>query len=109
MDHSHFTDEESWAAIGVKPDPDTWLPVLTLFVALQEDQIDYGECDDCGGGFKVASLNLTPSAAITAGLELIKSAQMVTQLQESLVDKTLEERQEIINLYAQFNRPLEDD
>lgn len=109
MDPEHFTDSESWAAIGVKPDPDTWLPVLTLFVSLQDDQVLHEKCDDCGDDHPaVAALVLTPSAAITAGLELIKSAQMVTNLHESLMDKTLEERQEIISLYAQFNSSIGD-
>jgi len=104
MSLEQFEDGQSWAAIGVKPDPDTWLPKLTLFVTLQDTEVLTEECDDCGGDHAaIAALHLTPDAAVSAGLELIKSAQMVIKLSESLESKTLDERKEIINLYAQFN------
>lgn len=104
----HDPENPFWLAVGIRPDPETYLPVLNIFIALPEGGTRPFEalpCEDCGGDHQglATTVELSADAAISAGLELIRSGQMFNKLYASMEDKTVEERRDIVALYNMFN------
>ena len=108
MDNKDFTDDgdflisgipENYAEdimiIAVAADPETWLPQILIGVPVDEED---------GDGFeeRIASLTLSPEEAYQIGAYLIQAASTVSSFYTELVDKTVEERKEIISLESQF-------
>lgn len=79
--------------IAVAADPEVWLPQIVIGIPIENEE---GEIDN------VAPVSLSPEEAYQIGAYLIQAAGTVSSLYTELLDKTVEERKEIISLEAQF-------
>lgn len=84
---------EDLLIIAVAADPDEWLPQIVLGIPYENED---GDVDN------VVPLSLTPEEAYQIGAYLIQAAGTVSSLYSELLEKTVEERKEIISLEAQF-------
>lgn len=80
--------------IAVAADPDEWLPQIVIGIPIEEED---GEIEN------IVPLSLTPEEAYQIGAYLIQAAGTVSSLYTELLDKTVEERKEIISLEVQFS------
>lgn len=80
--------------IAVAADPEEWLPQIVVGVPYE---------DEDGAIENVIPLTLTPEEAYQIGAYLIQAASTVSNLYAELLDKTVEERKEIISLEVQFS------
>jgi hypothetical protein len=79
--------------IAVAADPEEWLPQIVIGIPVENED---GEVDS------VAPVSLTPEEAYQIGAYLIQAAGTVSSIYSELVEKTVEERKEILSLEAQF-------
>ena len=80
--------------IAVTADPETYLPRIVIGVPIDEDD----EFQIKG----IAPLSLSPEEAYQVGAYLIQAAATVSSFHSELIDKTVEERKEILDLESQF-------
>lgn len=83
--------------IAIAMDPETWLPQVVLGVPLEQDE--YWESWPIDG---VAPVTMTPDEAYQVGAYLIQAASTVASYYTELLDRSMEERKEIIELEARF-------
>ena len=95
-EHSNAEDHEEFESdvliIAVAADTETWLPHILLGIPVDEDEVTTG----------LVPLSLTPDEAYRIGSYLIQAASTMASFYNELVDKSIEERKEIISLESQF-------
>lgn len=101
-DLSDFLDPiDDVMIIAVAADPKSWLPQVVVGVPVATDDAD----DDSPIAFVEAGyipVTMSPEEALQVGAYLIQAASVVSSFYAELVDKTVEERKEIIELESQF-------
>ena len=80
--------------IAVTADTETWLPQILLGVPIDSEVPFQVE--------NIAPVTLTPEEAYQIGAYLIQAASTVSSFYAELLDKTVEERKEIISLESHF-------
>lgn len=80
--------------IAVTADPDTWLPQILVGVPIDPAVPFQSE--------SIVPITLTPEEAYQIGAYLIQAASTVSSFYSELIDKTVEERKEIIALESHF-------
>jgi hypothetical protein len=88
------SDSEDIMVVAVTADPDTWLPRVLLGIPVDDDYDS--EIDG------IIPVSLTPEEAYQVGAYLIQAASTVSSFYTELIDKTIDERKEIISLESQF-------
>lgn len=95
-DHDHSDCDhhgvDDIMVIAIAADTETWLPHLVLGVPVDEDEAIEG----------MVPVTLTPEEAYQVGAYLIQAASTVSSFYNELLDKSLEERKEIISLESHF-------
>jgi hypothetical protein len=89
-----FNGVDDVMIIAVAADPETYLPRIVLGIPIDED--DEFQIEG------IAPLTLSPEEAYQVGAYLIQAASTVSSFYTELIDKTLEERKEILDLESQF-------
>jgi hypothetical protein len=79
--------------IAVAADTETWLPHLVLGIPVDEEE-------ELVGG--IVPITMTPEEAYQVGAYLIQAAATVSSFYNELIDKSIEERKEIISLESHF-------
>lgn len=87
-----FGSEDDILLIAITADSETWLPHIMVGVPVDEDEVIEG----------MVPVALTPEEAYQVGAYLIQAAATVSSFYVELVEKTIEERKEIIALESQF-------
>ena len=87
-----FGSGDDLLLIAITADSETWLPHIMVGVTVDEDEIVEG----------MVPVTLTPEEAYQVGAYLIQAASTVSSFYVELVEKTVEERKEIIALESQF-------
>jgi len=90
-DHSDFAVDDIMI-IAVAADTETWLPHLVLGVPVDDDEVIEG----------MIPVSLTPTEAYQVGAYLIQAASTVSSFYDELINKSIEERKEIISLESHF-------
>lgn len=80
--------------IAVTADPETWLP--QILVGIPVDPVMPFQSES------IAPVTLTPEEAYQIGAYLIQAASTVSSFYSELIDKSVEERKEIISLESHF-------
>lgn len=80
--------------IAVTADTETWLPQILVGIPADEDMAFQVE--------GITPVTLSPEEAYQIGAYLIQAASTVSSFYSELIDKTVEERKEIISLESQF-------
>jgi len=80
--------------IAVAADPESYLP--RIVVGIPYDEEDEFQIEG------IAPVILTPEEAYQVGAYLIQAASTVSSFYSELIDKTVEERKEILDLESQF-------
>ena len=80
--------------IAVTADTETWLPQILVGIPVNTDVPFQVE--------GIVPVTLTPEEAYQIGAYLIQAAATVSSFYTELIDKTVEERKEIIALESQF-------
>jgi len=83
---------EDLMIIAVTADAETWLPQIMVGLPVDTDNIVEG----------IAPLSLTPEEAYQVGAYLIQAASTVASFYTELIDKSVEERKEIMDLESQL-------
>lgn len=78
--------------IAVAANPETWLPQILLGIPVDEEEIIEG----------IVPVTLSPQEAYQVGAYLIQSAATVSAFYDKLLDKSIEEREEIMCLESSF-------
>lgn len=87
--------------IAVAADPETWLPQVVVGIPFDTEGDDDGDSPvSFSSGY--APLSLSPEEAYQIGAYLIQAASVVASFYTELIDKTVDERREIIELESQF-------
>lgn len=89
-----FDELDDVMVIAVTADPETWLPQILVGVPI--DPVMPFQADT------IAPITLTPEEAYQIGAYLIQAASTVSSFYSELVDKSIEERKEIISLESHF-------
>lgn len=89
-----FNGVDDVMIIAVAADPETYLPRIVLGIPIDED--DEFQIEG------IAPLTLSPEEAYQVGAYLIQAASTVSSFYTELIDKTLDERKEILDLESQF-------
>lgn len=84
---------EDIMVIAVAADTETWLPHLVLGIPVDEEE------EVIGG---IVPITMTPEEAYQVGAYLIQAASTVSSFYNELIDKSIEERKEIISLESHF-------
>ena len=90
-DHSEYAVDDIMI-IAVAADTETWLPHLVLGVPVDENESIEG----------IIPVTLTPTEAYQVGAYLIQAASTVSSFYDELIDKSIEERKEIISLESHY-------
>lgn len=88
--------------IAVAADPETWLPQVVVGVPVEQAD---GDDPDSPITFSTESyipVTLSPEEALQIGAYLIQAATVVSSYYVELIDKSIEERREIIELESQL-------
>jgi hypothetical protein len=94
LDNSDDSELDDIMVIAVTADTETWLPQILLGIPIDPEipfQVE-----------GIAPVNLTPEEAYQVGAYLIQAAATVSSFYAELVEKTVEERKEIISLESHF-------
>lgn len=94
MDEFSMDDDplEDLMIIAVTADSETWLPQIMVGLPVDADDIVEG----------IAPMTLTPEEAYQVGAYLIQAASTVSSFYAELIDKSVEERKEIMDLESQL-------
>lgn len=92
-----FSSSDDAVLIAIALDPTTWLPQVVLGVPLEQD--DLWETWPVDG---IAPVTMSPEEAYQIGAYLIQAATTVSSYYTELIDRSVEDRKEIIELEASF-------
>lgn len=87
-----FTEFDDIMLIAVGADSETWLPAIFIAIPVETDEIVDGHLP----------MTLTSDQAYQIGAYLIQAASTVSSYHTELIEKTIEERREILCLESMF-------